>query len=461
MTDCVARVAFLPSGRAGVFAVGTPLLEAARALGVFVESVCGGRGLCGRCQVAVREGATDWAAAAARGRFVLGPGRVLSCAARVAGDVVVEVPAEFAVSWQVVRTRAETRRVAPDPPRPGFGLAVDVGTVTLAAQLVDLTSGRPVAAAGTATPRGRVGAVRGAVATLAVRVCGMAGVRPGDVAEAVAAGNAAMMAAVAGDGGWLPIAPGAEVVELPGVSADLGADVVAAVLAEGGAGSEESVLVVDLGACVEVALAHGGRVWATRAETGAVFEGGGVSAGQRAAPGAIEAVRIEDATGAVRVKVIGVDAWSDAEGFEDAASVFGVTGVCAAGLVSAVAEMDRVGLGDCVLRDGAMPIGVTAQDVAVLRRAAGGVREAVSAVMAAAGLVSVDRVRLAGAFGSHVDSKAAVAVGLLPEGARERVASVGHAVGTGLRMALVSRVHREAALALAARIETVGSGGAH
>ncbi len=125
-----ALVLFMPSGRRGRFPLGTPLLDAARHLGVYVESVCGGRGLCGRCQVEVTEGEfakhgiTSRAShlteaveteAPYRRRGVLADGRRLSCAARVLGDLVVDVPTEFAVNRQVVRKRAEARAIAIDP----------------------------------------------------------------------------------------------------------------------------------------------------------------------------------------------------------------------------------------------------------------------------------------------------------------------------------------------------------
>src|SRR5262249_52953069 len=116
-------------GRRGRFAVGTPLLDAARSLGVYVESVCGGRGLCGRCQVHIVDGhfaklgidsAADHAASSAeieadyRRRGALPADRRLSCATRVLADLVVDVPTDVAVNRQVVRKRAETRAIALD-----------------------------------------------------------------------------------------------------------------------------------------------------------------------------------------------------------------------------------------------------------------------------------------------------------------------------------------------------------
>src|SRR5260370_36620324 len=104
------RVVFTPSGKRGEFPEGTSLLAAARALGVDLDSVCGGRGICGRCQIEVAEGAfakhatasdaghaTPWNAAEQRyadKRGAFAPGRRLGCQARVCGDLVIDVPPE-------------------------------------------------------------------------------------------------------------------------------------------------------------------------------------------------------------------------------------------------------------------------------------------------------------------------------------------------------------------------------
>src|SRR5687768_10239948 len=121
-----ALVIFQPSGRRGRFALGTPVLDAARSLGVYIESVCGGRGLCGRCQVHVTEGEFAKLGITSRASHVspisgteqryaelraMPADRRLSCAAQVQGDLVIDVPADVAVNTQVVRKRAETRAI--------------------------------------------------------------------------------------------------------------------------------------------------------------------------------------------------------------------------------------------------------------------------------------------------------------------------------------------------------------
>jgi uncharacterized 2Fe-2S/4Fe-4S cluster protein (DUF4445 family) len=136
----LAKVVFQPSGRRGMFPMGTPLLDAARSLGVYVESVCGGRGICGRCQVSVSEGTfakenlTSSAdhldgATEAETRYAalrnLASDRRLSCQAKILGDLVIDVPTDAQTNRQVVRKRAEARQIEPDS-------AIFLTTLTLA-----------------------------------------------------------------------------------------------------------------------------------------------------------------------------------------------------------------------------------------------------------------------------------------------------------------------------------------
>jgi len=125
------RIVFTPSGKRGDFAEGTSVLEAARSLGVDVDSVCGGRGICGRCQILVAEGdfakhsissaenhLTEWNQVEERyanKRGALGAHRRLGCQAKLCGDVVIDVPPESQVHRQVVRKSADTRQIALEP----------------------------------------------------------------------------------------------------------------------------------------------------------------------------------------------------------------------------------------------------------------------------------------------------------------------------------------------------------
>ncbi|MDE3176528.1 MAG: 2Fe-2S iron-sulfur cluster binding domain-containing protein, partial [Pseudomonadota bacterium] len=125
------RIVFTPSGKRGAFEDGTSVLEAARKLGVDLDSVCGGRGICSRCQIEIADGefskhaiassadhATAWNAVEQRyvdKRGALKAGRRLGCQAKLCGDLVVDVPPESQVHRQVVRKRAETHPIVMDP----------------------------------------------------------------------------------------------------------------------------------------------------------------------------------------------------------------------------------------------------------------------------------------------------------------------------------------------------------
>ena len=612
-----ALVLFMPSGRRGRFRIGTPLLDAARHLGVYVESVCGGRGLCGRCQVEVVEGEFAKHAIVSRAdhlteapeteapyrrRGVLADNRRLSCAARVLGDLVVDVPTEFAVNRQVVRKRAETRAIDLDPatrlvtvqvaepemehplgdadrllaaieaagdcrgvaldPRlharvqrvlraghwtvtaavyqdvdrpevvalwPGthtnlFGVAFDIGSTTIAGHLVDMTSGRAVASAGTANPQIRFGedlmsrisylmlnpsdrgalteAVRGAIAALIDRLCTQADVLPDDVLEAVFVGNPVMHHLFLGIDPTelgqapfalavssairmpardlsLPINPGGRVYVLPCIAGHVGADAAAVALAEGPQHGDEICLVVDVGTNAEILLGNRERILAASSPTGPAFEGAQISSGQRAAPGAIERVRIDPVTLEPRFKVLGVDAWSDEAGFDEQIETVGVTGICGSGIIEAVAEMFLAGIvtwegsvsGDALGRssrvfadgrtfsyrlwDGAVSISVTQNDIRAIQLAKGALYAGVRLLMDRLGVDHVDRIKLAGAFGSFIDPKYAMIIGLIPDCRLDRVSAVGNAAGTGARMALVNRGHRAEVEALVRRVEKI------
>ena len=426
-----ALVLFMPSGRRGRFPHGTPVLDAARSLGVYIESVCGGRGICGRCQIQVTEGefAKHQITSAAdhlspftevESRYVSKrgelEGRRLSCTATIQGDLVVDVPQDVAINRQIVRKRAETRVIERDPiaqlcyveidppdmgrplgdvdrllralaadwrfenPRidfhllpeaqrilregdwkvtaavhhdlggptvialwPGLhnfacGVAVDIGSTTIACHLSSLLSGRTLASAGAPNPQIRFGedlmsrvsyvmmnpdgreamtrAVREAIGVLILKVCAEAGISSDEILECVFVGNPIMHHLFLGIdpkelGGapfalavsqaltfraselGLPVNPGARVYTLPCIAGHVGADAAGATLSEGPHRGEEITLLVDVGTNAEIVLGNRERLVAASSPTGPAFEGAEISGGQRAAPGAVERVRID------------------------------------------------------------------------------------------------------------------------------------------------------------------------
>jgi uncharacterized 2Fe-2S/4Fe-4S cluster protein (DUF4445 family) len=607
-------VIFTPSGKRGNFPVGTPLLQAARSLGVDIDSVCGGRGLCGRCQVLVAEGefAKHGVVSSSASlspfsepeirfsrRAPLAAGRRLSCSARVEADVVIDVPASSQVHRQVVRKEADEHAIElnpvvrlhyvqvkqPDMHDPSgdlrrlfealelewdlkdltcdlavlqtlqpilraaawqvtvavhaakqiigvwpglheraYGLAVDIGSTTIAAHLCDLRSGDVVASAGVMNPQIRFGedlmsrvsysmmnpggaalmtvAVREALCGLAVDVARQAGISHEDILEATLVGNPIMHHLMLGidpvELGGAPFAlavdhsltlranvidfklnRNARIYVLPCIAGHVGADAAGMVLAERPDLDDEMTLLVDVGTNAEIVLGNRERLVACSSPTGPAFEGAQISCGQRAAPGAIERVRIDRETLEPRFKVIGSDLWSDEAGFEAATSASGITGVCGSGIIEVIAEMYLAGIINqdgvldgrlaarsprivangrtfaYLLHHGAVEMKITQNDVRAIQLAKAALYAGIALLMERLGIDHPDRIRLAGAFGSHIDVKYAVILGMVPDCDLAQVRSAGNAAGTGARIALLDATSRGVIETLVRRIEKV------
>jgi uncharacterized 2Fe-2S/4Fe-4S cluster protein (DUF4445 family) len=614
MTDQDALVVFTPSGKRGRFPIGTPLLQAARTLGVDIDSVCGGRALCGRCQVLVMEGEfakhgitssnaslspLSAAEQSYSNRRSLPGGHRLSCSARVEGDLVVDVPPGSQVHRQVVRKQADTRVITLDPvvhlhymevrqpdmhdPSgdlqrllnalqsewqlsgltcdlqvlqtlqpvlrkgewkvtvavrdgsriigvwPGFheralGLAVDVGSTTIAAHLCDLESGEVVASSGTMNPQIRFGedlmsrvsysmmhpggaqqmtdAVRVALNTLAAEVAREANASPQDILEVTIVGNPIMHHLVLGidpvELGGAPFAlstdeavtviateidltlhPNARTYFLPCIAGHVGADAAGMILAERPDLGDELTLLVDVGTNAEIVLGNRQRLLACSSPTGPAFEGAQISCGQRAAPGAIERVRIDPATLEARFKVIGSDLWSDDPRFAEVAANIGVSGICGSGIIEVIAEMYLAGIinqdgvvdGQLATRSdrivptgrtfgyvvhrGSVTLTVSQNDVRAIQLAKAALYAGIKLLMEHLGVDHVDRIRLAGAFGSHIDVKYAMLLGMIPDCDLSQVASAGNAAGTGARIALLDNGSRRTIEALVRKVEKI------
>ncbi len=260
----------------------------------------------------------------------------------------------------------------------------------------------------------------------------------------------------------LDIAPGALVYVLPCIAGHVGADTAGVVLSEGPYLSEEIRLLVDVGTNAEIVLGNKDRLLAASSPTGPAFEGAQISCGQRAAPGAIERVRIDRETLEPRYKVIGCDLWSDEPGFAEATEQTGVTGICGSGIIEVIAEMFLAGIISedgvidgalaertprveavgrtfaYVLREGEPRLVLYQTDVRAIQLAKSALYAGAKLLMDRYGIQNVDRVTLAGAFGSHIDPLYAMVLGLIPDCDLDKVGSAGNAAGTGARIALVN-----------------------
>jgi uncharacterized 2Fe-2S/4Fe-4S cluster protein (DUF4445 family) len=226
------------------------------------------------------------------------------------------------------------------------------------------------------------------------------------------------------------------------------------------------MLLVDVGTNAEIILGNRNRVVAASSPTGPAFEGAEISSGQRAAPGAIERVRIDPVTLEPRFRVIGVERWSDEEGFAEQAASVGVTGICGSAIIEVVAEMYLSGIisedgvvdgamaersprilqngrtFSYLLHDGEQRITVTQNDIRAIQLAKSALYAGIKLLMEKQGVDHVDTIRFAGAFGSFIDPKYAMVLGLIPDCNLDEVKAVGNAAGTGALMALLNRDHR-------------------
>ena len=220
------------------------------------------------------------------------------------------------------------------------------------------------------------------------------------------------------------------------------------------------------------------RLFACSSPTGPAFEGAQISCGQRAAPGAIERVRIDRLTLEPKFKVIGCDLWSDEPGFAAATATLGVTGVCGSGIIEVIAEMFLAGIvsedgvidGELagrtsrieqvgrtfayVLHEGAPRLLIYQTDVRAIQLAKAALYAGAKLLMERAG-AAPERVTLAGAFGSHIDPLYAMTLGLIPDCDLSKVASAGNAAGTGARIALLNVAARAEIEAVVRRIDKI------
>jgi uncharacterized 2Fe-2S/4Fe-4S cluster protein (DUF4445 family) len=616
-------VVFTPSGRRGEVEAGCTVLDAARRLGADLDSVCGGRGICGRCQVVPTFGTFDkhgihsdpdhlspvgTTEQAYHGRRPMEDGGRLGCTARVLGDVLVDVPPASQMHRPVIRKSVDLSGLVIDPmvhpyyvdvlpndlggdrsdlrlltdalreqwnlPElsishealirlqpalahegrdvtvavhdnsritgvwPGFfdelyGVAIDVGSTTVAGHLCDLASGEVLASAGLMNPQIRFGedlmsrvsyvmmnpggqheltrAIRGALNELITELCRQASlertasdrppVRKTEISDIVLVGNPIMHHLILGidptplGGAPFPLAtdlpvdglatdvgiecPLSTLHLLPCIAGHVGADTTAAILAVGPHRGDEIVLLIDVGTNAELVLGNRDGLSAASSPTGPAFEGAQISSGQRATAGAIERVRIDRDTLEPRLKVIGSDLWSDEPGFADSLPEVGITGICGSGIIEIVAELflagvigadgtirgemadrtDRVVADDrtfaYVVQRSQPELRITQNDVRGIQLAKGALYAGARLLMDRAGLDSVDAVKLAGAFGSHIDPVYALVLGMIPDCEPDKVTSVGNAAGSGAVRALLSKHDRDEIAAVARTVTKV------
>jgi uncharacterized 2Fe-2S/4Fe-4S cluster protein (DUF4445 family) len=406
---------------------------------------------------------------------------------------------------------------------PGFhdvalGVAFDVGSTTVAGHLCDLRSGEVLASAGAMNPQIRFGedlmsrvsyvmlhpggdaemtaAVRACLDQLVGELCEQVDAHREDVLELAIVGNPIMHHLVFGfDPTQLGTAPftlvtdhaltvpardlgiganlGARAYALPLIAGHVGADTAGVILSEAPYDQDMVNLIVDVGTNAEIVLGNRDRLLAASSPTGPAFEGAQISCGQRAAPGAIERVRIDRDTLALRYRTVGSDAWSDEPGAPTP------TGICGSGIIELVAELYLAGILSpdglfdpaavdrtdrlapdgrtygYVLHEAEPRLVLTQTDVRQIQLAKGALYAGCRLLMDHYGIDRADRIRLAGAFGAHIDPVHAMVLGLVPDCAPTHVTSAGNAAGTGARIALLNRAARVEIEDVVGRVEKI------
>ena len=485
---------------------GVSLLDAVRSAGLALDSECGGRGTCGECRVRFLEGTPQPTVedAALIPQNDLDDGWRLACQTFLSADCRIAIPRRVAHARRA-KIRVITEAAAPPtaggrPTLSGYGIAVDVGTTTVACYLMDLARARQLGVASFANPQSAFGpdvisrityAHRGPAELRELQrrlvslleknfasLCKGAGIAADSVSRVTAVGNMTMMHLLRGVDPWpLGVAPyepvflelppfparelgfkrfaAAEMHILPGVGGHVGSDVVAGVMGLDLTRRPGVSLFMDLGTNGEVVLCSKKVMAGASCAAGPAFEGVHIHSGMSAFPGAIE--RVDEEDGRLQLDVIG---GSDA------------LGLCGSGLVDAVAlllrrglllpsgrlvapqqvphdvpddlrrrvEDDDAGRRFLLSRNGATEdVVVTQRDIREVQLAKAPVRATIDLLLAGAHLEpeAIDDVFVAGGFGSSVRSESLLALGVVPEEVRGRIHPVGNTAGFGAKLALV------------------------
>jgi uncharacterized 2Fe-2S/4Fe-4S cluster protein (DUF4445 family) len=510
MTIKKHRVFFHPPVLEGVVDEGKTIMAAAGEMAVEIESLCGGKEKCGKCRVVLEEGRENLSPLEETEKKFLISGEIdagyrLACAARIGGPVSVRIPKETRPSEMVILEGGEGFSIKVEPDQAsGYGIAFDIGTTTVVGYLMDLKSGAVVATGSIINPQVYFGEdvmsriayttkntdglltlnkiIIGALNKIIKKVTSIAGIKQNDIGRVTAVGNTAMHHLFLGiDPKTLGVSPFSPVVVdamdveagklgldvgalanvhvLPNVAGFMGADNVGVLIASEPYKMSGVTLTIDVGTNGEIVLSNDGKMMAASCATGPALEGAHIKHGMRAKPGAIEHIKIDPDNFEVECHVIG-----DAK----------PTGICGSGVIDAVAELFRAGIikknakfnteiKTDRLRKGedgyefviAGNVMITQKDISEVQLAKGALYAGSKILLKRAGVTKIDRIFLAGAFGSHIDSKSALAIGMFPKCEIENIKAIGNAAGDGARIALINEDKRIEAEKIAREIKYI------
>ncbi len=513
-------------------AEGQTLLEAFIEAGIFLRTDCGGKGLCGKCRVkidAANQGAAaepDEAEKKCLEPADLAAGWRLACRVKVTTDLAVEVPDTSRLSAEVVQKGLPTLFAAATAgvkaPATGradaYGLAVDLGTTTIAVYLCNLQTAAVVASTAAKNPQAlygddvmsRISAIRqdGALLArlqkMAVRtvewaatsLCRSTGIDPLRISTMTVVGNTTMVHIFSGQDpssiGMFPYQPAfvdeqrfeaasiglgfnpkAVIRTLPLITGFIGADIVAAALACRLTRAAAGTLLVDIGTNGEIMVRTADGLLATSCATGPALEGAAIQCGMQAVSGAIDAVTIDKLRGRPKCSIIQRDPQKPKK----------AAGICGSGVISAAAQLLHAGI---LAKDGAFnaaadsthlqrddndspqfilvpgeqtqdgrPITITQKDVRAIQLAKGALRTGIELLCREAGMQQPAEILMAGAFGSFINIADALALGMFPPLDEKDIKVVGNAAGAGAVHALMDGDFLEQAGQLARQTRVV------
>ena len=616
-----ATIVFTPSGIRGRVKKGTTILEAAQKFSVDLNSICGARGRCSKCQVELTFGEFNKLNIRSketsvserneteliyRTKFHLSEERRLGCQTKILGDLVVDVPEDSQIHKQIIKKETSLRdfslntsvkafyvqvsepqldslesdferlkislkddwniqgvtcsvRVLKDLQEklrrgnwgitvllyykentvpeivdihsgyseiPAFGVAIDLGSTSIAATLCDLNSGKLVGSMGIMNPQIRYGEdVMSRVSYCMIEEKGLAtlnksviqgineltrkiaekhGIKLDSVFEIVFVANPIMHHLLLGidpkELGQAPfplafsdslniksedigiiLNPESYVYTVPCIGGHVGADAASVLIAEQPQKLKDTTtLLIDIGTNAEILLAKGEEIFACSCPTGPALEGAQISAGQRAAPGAIERVRIDPITKEPRFKVIGCEQWSNEEGFSENVSGVGVTGICGSGIIEAVAEMRLAGLLDAngligsaaqtgsnrctssertnsylLYSDNKVSLSINNMDIRAIQLAKAALHASFKILLEKSKVNRIDSILLAGAFGSQISPEHALIIGLVPDAQVSQIVASGNSAGAGAIIALLDVSSRREISSLVRKVHKI------
>jgi len=505
-------VQILPHGREIKVADGSTLLGNLIEHSIFLRSDCGGKGVCGKCLVEIRhnDGALE---------------TIEACRVKVSGDISIEIPTASLLSSHIIKKAPATLPISfsqsfdkTEVLPPSYGVAVDIGTTTIAIYLCNMNSGRVLSSVSVKNPQAiygddvmsRIGAVAKEKENLVrlqklvvktvewgcQELASFQKIQTSSIEKMMAVGNPAMLHIFLGiDPASIGVAPyqpafyEAQRVEgellgfeqltcpvhtLPQISGFLGGDILAAAIGAEMEQRQTGTLLVDIGTNGELIYKGEHGLYATSCATGPAFEGASLSCGMQAIPGAIDKVILAGSLMAPEYSVIQTSNYE---------VKMPPLGLCGSGVISATAELYRAGVidsGGAMAVDGSIvslqknqsgmkeyliaakgkdqkskDVVISQKDIRSIQLGKAALITGVEFLLKKEGVSVPEQIVVAGAFGSYLDKKDMMTLGMIPQVPEERIEIAGNLAGAGAVMALCDNQYVQLAKELAAKIVVI------